>query len=60
MRIAELPPATWPFHGIRLYALPAERVLTGDLAGLVGLLPLVPFMRGGSAIGAIERTAHQI
>lgn len=60
MRVAELPPATWPFHGIRLYALPAERVLTGDLAELVGLLPLVPFMRGGAGSATIERAAHQI
>ena len=60
MQVADLAPATWPFHGIELYALPAERVLSGDLAGLVGLLPLVPFMGGGEGAATIERAARQI
>lgn len=43
---------------IELYALDAERALTGDLAGLPGLLPLVPFMRGGEQLATIERAAQ--
>ena len=60
MRVGDLEPATWPFRGIALYELPAERVLSGDLAGLVGLLPLVPFMQGGKEIAIIERAARLI
>jgi hypothetical protein len=60
MQVGDLPPATWPFHGIELYALPAERVLAGDLAELVGLLPLVPFMQGGETLATIEQAARLI
>ncbi len=43
---------------IELYTLDAERALTGDLAGLPGLLPLVPFMQGGEQLATIERAAQ--
>ena len=55
MQVGDLPPVMWPFIGIEVYALDVERVLTGDLAGLPGLLPLVPFMRGGEQETTIER-----
>lgn len=57
-RVGDLDLETWPFIGIELYALDAERALTGDLAGLPGLLPLVPFMRGGEQLATIERAAQ--
>ena len=60
MQVGDLEPATWPFRGIELYNLPAERVLSGDLVGLLGLLPLVPFMRGGETLPIIERAARLI
>jgi hypothetical protein len=60
MRVGDLEPATWPFIGIELYHLPAERVLAGDLAELPGLLPLVPFMPGGEQATAIEQAATLI
>jgi hypothetical protein len=39
--------ATWKFRRIELYNTPAEELLQRGLEGFVGLLPLVPFTRGG-------------
>lgn len=44
----------WDFTGIELYKEPAESLLERRVTGL---LPLVPFMRGGASLDVIERTA---
>lgn len=49
--------ATWHYIGIKVYELPAEAVLE---LGLPGLLPLIPFTRGGADLGMIERTAELV
>jgi hypothetical protein len=60
MQVAELRLGTWPFFGIEVYNLPAERVLAGDLAPFPALLALVPFMQGGSGVATLERAIRSI
>lgn len=49
--------ANWHYIGIKLYDLSSQALL--DL-GLPGLLPLVPFTRGGADLDTIERTAELV
>lgn len=49
--------ANWHYIGIKLYELQAQRLLE---QGLPGLLPLIPFTRGGVDLGMIERTAELV
>lgn len=48
---------TWNFRPIALYDTAAESLLE---RGLHGLLPLVPFSRGGGNVATIERTAKLV
>ncbi|MGH2517054.1 MAG: hypothetical protein ACRDHP_15500 [Ktedonobacterales bacterium] len=55
--VGALQSLTWSFTGIELYREDADVLLTGDV---VGLLPLVPFCRGGKRIETIEHAAQRI
>lgn len=47
----------WRFWGTAVYDIPAELLLE---SAVVGLLPLVPFTRGGAGRRVIERAAREI
>ncbi|MGH2517720.1 MAG: hypothetical protein ACRDHP_18895 [Ktedonobacterales bacterium] len=56
-RIGDRVSVDWHFTGIELYRENAESLLAG---GVPGLLPLVPFCRGGTDLGVIARTAELV